>query len=104
MQAISARPSLDGLRLESSSRLETEATNGCCTFTRCQMTYDYRLAMTNESADLARLEAKLDTIIRLLAFSVAPDNLPLKERARDCNGLDSSPRRSPRFATRLPIP
>jgi DNA-binding NarL/FixJ family response regulator len=33
------------------------------------------------SDDLSRVEAKLDTLIRLMALSVAPENLSLKDRA-----------------------
>lgn len=35
---------------------------------------------TNDTG-LSRIEAKLDTLVRLLALSVAPDDLPLKVRA-----------------------
>jgi DNA-binding NarL/FixJ family response regulator len=34
-----------------------------------------------EEADLSRIEAKLDTLIRLVALSVASENHSLKERA-----------------------
>lgn len=37
--------------------------------------------MSSDSADLSRIEAKLDTLIRLLALSVASDNHSLKDRA-----------------------
>lgn len=37
--------------------------------------------MQPEPIDMARIEAKLDTIIRLLALSVASDNHSLKDRA-----------------------
>jgi len=37
--------------------------------------------MSNEHTDLSRIEAKLDVMIRLMALSVAPENLSLKERA-----------------------
>lgn len=37
--------------------------------------------MALEKSDVARIEAKLDTVIRLLALSVASDNHSLKERA-----------------------
>lgn len=37
--------------------------------------------MSISSADLSRIEAKLDTLIRLLALSVASDNHSLKDRA-----------------------
>ena len=33
------------------------------------------------SDDISRLEAKLDTLIKLIAISVTPDNLSLAERA-----------------------
>ena len=33
------------------------------------------------SEDLSRLEAKLDTLIKLMAISITPDNLSLSERA-----------------------
>lgn len=34
-----------------------------------------------DNTGLSRIEAKLDTLVRLLALSVAPDSHPLKERA-----------------------
>lgn len=34
-----------------------------------------------DGMDLSGVEARLDTVIRLLAMSVAPDDLTLKERA-----------------------
>lgn len=37
--------------------------------------------MTTDTSDLSRIEAKLDTLIRLLALSVASDNHSLKDRA-----------------------
>lgn len=37
--------------------------------------------MSDSSADLSRIEAKLDTMIRLLALSVASENHSLKDRA-----------------------
>jgi DNA-binding CsgD family transcriptional regulator len=37
--------------------------------------------MEKEPIDMARIEAKLDTVIRLLALSVASDNHSLKDRA-----------------------
>ena len=37
--------------------------------------------MSHEPVDLTRIEAKLDTMIRLLALSVASDNHSLKDRA-----------------------
>ncbi|QOJ18497.1 MAG: hypothetical protein HRU76_13255 [Phycisphaeraceae bacterium] len=37
--------------------------------------------MSTDNADLSRIEAKLDTLIRLLALSVASDNHSLKDRA-----------------------
>jgi hypothetical protein len=37
--------------------------------------------MGKEPIDMARIEAKLDTVIRLLALSVASDNHSLKDRA-----------------------
>lgn len=37
--------------------------------------------MKAEAADLSRVEAKLDTLIRLLALTVASDNHSLKDRA-----------------------
>lgn len=37
--------------------------------------------MSTDNADLSRIEAKLDTLIRLLALSVASDNHSLKNRA-----------------------
>lgn len=37
--------------------------------------------MQSEPIDMARIEAKLDTVIRLLALSVASDNHSLKDRA-----------------------
>ena len=42
---------------------------------------DGRSAITDDMNDLSRIESKLDTLIRLLALSVAPDDLLLKERA-----------------------
>ena len=36
---------------------------------------------TNEGMDLSRIEAKLDTLIRLVALAVAPENQSLKDRA-----------------------
>jgi DNA-directed RNA polymerase specialized sigma24 family protein len=37
--------------------------------------------MTNTGSDLARVEAKLDVLIRLMALSVAPESLTLENRA-----------------------
>lgn len=37
--------------------------------------------MSLQNTDLSRIEAKLDTLIRLLALSVASDNHSLKDRA-----------------------
>lgn len=37
--------------------------------------------MSADNTDVSRIEAKLDTIIRLLALSVATDNHSLKDRA-----------------------
>jgi DNA-directed RNA polymerase specialized sigma24 family protein len=37
--------------------------------------------MAEKSIDTARIEAKLDTVIRLLALSAASDNHSLKDRA-----------------------
>jgi hypothetical protein len=37
--------------------------------------------MTDTNSDLSRVEAKLDVLIRLMAISVAPDSMSLKERA-----------------------
>lgn len=37
--------------------------------------------MNSDTGGASRIEAKLDTLIRLIAISVAPDNLSLKERA-----------------------
>lgn len=37
--------------------------------------------MNADNTDLSRIEAKLDTLIRLLALSVASDNHSLKDRA-----------------------
>ncbi len=37
--------------------------------------------MRTQDCDLSRVEAKLNTLIRLLALSVAPDNHSLKDRA-----------------------
>ncbi len=37
--------------------------------------------MKPEQSDLSRVEAKLDTLIRLLALTVASDNHSLKDRA-----------------------
>ena len=37
--------------------------------------------MSTDNSDLSRIEAKLDTLIRLLALSVASDNHSLKDRA-----------------------
>lgn len=37
--------------------------------------------MPQEPIDMARIEAKLDTVIRLLALGVASDNHSLKDRA-----------------------
>lgn len=37
--------------------------------------------MSTDNTDLSRIEAKLDTLIRLLALSVASDNHSLKDRA-----------------------
>jgi len=37
--------------------------------------------VTTDTSDLSRIEAKLDTLIRLLALSVASDNHSLKDRA-----------------------
>lgn len=37
--------------------------------------------MSADSTDLSRIEAKLDTIIRLLALNVASDNHSLTDRA-----------------------
>ena len=42
---------------------------------------DGRSAITDDMNDLSRIESKLDTLIRLLALSVAADDLSLKERA-----------------------
>ncbi len=42
---------------------------------------DGRSAITDDMNDLSRIESKLDTLIRLLAVSAAPDDLSLKERA-----------------------
>ena len=42
---------------------------------------DGRSAIEDGMNDLSRIESKLDTLIRLLALSVAPDDLSLKERA-----------------------
>ncbi len=42
---------------------------------------DGRSAITDDMNDLSRIESRLDTLIRLLALSVAPDDLSLKERA-----------------------
>lgn len=37
--------------------------------------------MTNENAELSRIETKLDTLIRLLALSVISESSSLKDRA-----------------------
>jgi hypothetical protein len=37
--------------------------------------------MNNQNGDFSRIEAKLDTMIRLLAISVTSDNHSLKDRA-----------------------
>lgn len=37
--------------------------------------------MNANNSDIARIEAKLDTVIRLLALGVASDNHSLKDRA-----------------------
>ncbi|MCC6676404.1 MAG: hypothetical protein IT436_04610 [Phycisphaerales bacterium] len=37
--------------------------------------------MSTDNTDISRIEAKLDTLIRLLALSVASDNHSLKDRA-----------------------
>lgn len=37
--------------------------------------------MNADNTDISRIEAKLDTLIRLLALSVASDNHSLKDRA-----------------------
>lgn len=37
--------------------------------------------MSNEHANFLGVEAKLDVLIRLMALSVAPESLSLKERA-----------------------
>lgn len=37
--------------------------------------------MKDNDSDICRIEAKLDTLIRLLALTVASDNHSLKERA-----------------------
>lgn len=37
--------------------------------------------MTDTNTDLSRVEAKLDVLIRLMALSVAPDGMSLKDRA-----------------------
>lgn len=42
---------------------------------------DGRSAIEDGMNDLSRIESKLDTLIRLLAVSAAPDDLSLKERA-----------------------
>ena len=42
---------------------------------------DGRSASADEMNNLSRIESKLDTLIRLLALSVAPDDRSLKERA-----------------------
>lgn len=37
--------------------------------------------MVTEQTELSRVEAKLDTLIRLMALSIAPDSRSLKDRA-----------------------
>lgn len=44
------------------------------------------------SNELVSLEAKLDTVIRLLALTVAPDTLSLKERAISLHRAGMAPK------------
>jgi hypothetical protein len=44
------------------------------------------------SEDSSRLEAKIDTLIRLMAISVTPDNLSLAERAGRLSRAGMSPK------------
>lgn len=37
--------------------------------------------MNSDRTDISQIEAKLDTLIRLLALTVAPETLSLKDRA-----------------------
>ncbi len=48
--------------------------------------------MTTDTAHLSRIEAKLDTLIRLLALSVASDNHSLKDRAIRLQRAGMSPK------------
>lgn len=48
--------------------------------------------MPQESTDAAALKAKLDTIIKLLALSVASDNHSLKDRALRLQRAGLSPK------------
>ncbi len=53
---------------------------------------DGRSAITDDMKDLSRIESKLDTLIRLLALSAAPDNLSLKERAVHLQRVGMTPK------------
>ena len=48
--------------------------------------------MSADSTDLSRIEAKLDTIIRLLALNVASDDHSLKDRAVRLQRAGMSPK------------
>jgi hypothetical protein len=44
------------------------------------------------SDDISRLEAKLDTLIKLIAINVTPDNLSLAERAGRLSRVGMAPK------------
>lgn len=48
--------------------------------------------MSTDNNDLSRIEAKLDTLIRLMALSVASDNHSLKDRAVRLQRAGMSPK------------
>lgn len=48
--------------------------------------------MMNREVDVSRIETKLDTLIRLIALSVASDELSLKDRAIRLQRAGMSPK------------